>query len=412
MATIKIRFRPSSVKDKGGTLYYQIIHKRQVKQLYTGFHLKNNEWDATNSSVIIDSGGNRSRTIYLSSVNDSIRIGQTKLKSIVAGFDLSGHDYTVEDVASRFVSPDALSGVVGFTRKLVDELCRMGKKSMARRYRVTLSNLLKFTGDREVSWGEINSTFVTGFEEFLRKRGLCRNSTSFYMRNLRSIINRAIECDHEVPRNPFRHVYMGIDKTVKRAVTLKTVCRIRDIDLRAYPHLDFARNVFMFAFYTRGMSFIDIAFLKKSDVSNGVITYFRRKTSQQIQVRLESQTLEIMKKLGKSNTAYLLPLIGNDVADADSQYRNMYHRVNRNLKKLGEMLQLETKLTLYVARHAWASIAHHNHVPISTISKAMGHDSETTTLIYLSSIDSSAVDKANRKIMLLMNGENEDESQH
>lgn len=412
MATIKIRFRPSSVKDKGGTLYYQIIHKRQVKQLYTGFHLNNNEWDATNNSVIIDSRGNRSRTIYLSSVNDSIRIGQTKLKSIVAGFDLSGHDYTVEDVVSRFVSPEVLSGVVGFTRKLVDELCRMGKKSMARRYRVTLSNLLKFTGDREVSWGEINSTFVTGFEEFLRKRGLCRNSTSFYMRNLRSIINRAVERDHEVPRNPFRHVYMGIDKTVKRAVTLKTVCRIRDIDLRAYPHLDFARNVFMFAFYTRGMSFIDIAFLKKSDVSNGVITYFRRKTSQQIQVRLESQTLEIMKKLGESNTAYLLPLIGNDVADADSQYRNMYHRVNRNLKKLGEMLQLETKLTLYVARHAWASIAHHNHVPISTISKAMGHDSETTTLIYLSSIDSSAVDKANRKIMLLMNGGNEEELQY
>lgn len=71
------------------------------------------------------------------------------------------------------------------------------------------------------------------------------------------------------------------------------------------------------------------------------------------------------------------------------------------------MLKLETKLTLYVARHAWASIAHHNNVPISTISKAMGHDSETTTLIYLSSIDSSVVDKANRKIMSLMKGEHD-----
>ena len=195
---------------------------------------------------------------------------------------------------------------------------------------------------------------------------------------------------------------MGVDKTVKRAVTLKTVCKIRDVNLSAYPHLDFARNVFMFSFYTRGMSFVDIAFLRKSDLTNGVITYFRRKTSQQIQVRVENQTRDIMDKLGENSTLYLLPIIGSETIDADSQYRNVYHRVNRNLRKLGEMLKLETKLTLYVARHAWASIAHHNNIPISTISKAMGHDSETTTLIYLSSIDSSVVDKANRRIMSLM----------
>lgn len=56
----------------------------------------------------------------------------------------------------------------------------------------------------------------------------------------------------------------------------------------------------------------------------------------------------------------------------------------------------------YISRHAWASIAHHNDVPLSTISKAMGHDSETTTQIYLSTLDTSVVDRANRKIMALM----------
>lgn len=402
MATIKIRFRPSSVKDKGGTLYYQIIHMRLVKQLYTGYHLRDGEWDSESGSIIINKDCDPSRSKYLSLVMDEIKESMSRLTAIVVRLDSSGNNYTVEDVVSAFASPMTVTGVVSFTCKLVDDLRRMGKMSMARRYSLTLNSLLKFTGDKEVVWNDFNSTFVTGFEEFLRKRGLCRNSTSFYMRNLRSIINRASECDYELPSNLFKHVYMGVDKTVKRAVTLKTVCKIRDMDLSVYPHLDFARNVFMFAFYTRGMSFVDMAFLKKSDVSNGVITYFRRKTSQQIQVRLESQTRDVMEKLGKSGNSYLLPLIKSDTADADSQYRNTYHRVNRNLKKLGEILKLETKLTLYVARHAWASIAHHNNVPISTISKAMGHDSETTTLIYLSSIDSSVVDKANRRIMALM----------
>lgn len=405
MATIKIRFRPSSVKDKNGTLYYQIIHMRLVKQLYTEHRLRDDEWDNESGTVMICNGCDRTRATYLSSVKEDIRDGLTRLKAIVARLDSSGRSYTVEDVASAFISPTTITGVVSFTRKLIDDLHKMGKKSMSRRYELTLNSFLKFTDEKEVAWDSFDSTLVTGFEEFLRNRGLCRNSTSFYMRNLRSIINRASEHDYEVPRNPFKHVYMGIDKTVKRAVSLKTLCKIRDINLSAYPHLDFARNVFMFSFYTRGMSFVDIAFLRKTDLSNGVITYFRRKTSQQIQVRVENQTRDVMEKLGESTTAYLLPIIGNEIADADSQYRNVYHRVNRNLRKLGEMLKLETKLTLYVARHAWASIAHHNNVPISTISKAMGHDSETTTLIYLSSIDSSVVDKANRKIMSLMKGE-------
>lgn len=397
-----MRFRPSSVRDKDGTLYYQIIHMRLVKQLYTDYRLRDEEWDSESGTVVISDDCERSRARYLSTVKDEVKDGLARLKAIVDRLEASGKAYTVEEVASEFVSPATVTGVVSFTRKLIDDLRKMGKKSMARRYNLTLNSLLKFTKEKEIAWDDFTSTLVTGFEEFLRQRGLCRNSTSFYMRNLRSIINRASEHDYEVPRNPFKHVYMGVDKTVKRAVTLKTVCKIRDINLSAYPHLDFARNLFMFSFYTRGMSFVDIAFLRKTDLTNGVITYFRRKTSQQIQVRVENQTREIMDKLGESTTSYLLPIIGSENTDADSQYRNVYHRVNRNLKKLGEMLKLDTKLTLYVARHAWASIAHHNNIPISTISKAMGHDSETTTLIYLSSIDSSVVDKANRRIMSLM----------
>ena len=295
-------------------------------------------------------------------------------------------------------------GVASFTRRLVDDLHRLGKKSMARRFTQTLSVFQKFTDGREVAWRDFSPLLLTGFEQYLRGRGLCRNSTSFYMRNLRSIVNRAAEQGHETPGNPFRHVYMGVDKTVKRAVTLATVCRIRDADLTGRPHLDFARNLFMFSFYTRGMSFVDIAFLRKSDLSDGVITYFRRKTSQRIQVRLEAPARDIMESLGESGTSYLLPVITSETSDADTQYRAAYHRVNRNLRRLGEMLGLENRLTLYVARHTWASIAHRNNVPISTISEAMGHDSETTTLIYLNSIDSSAVDKANRKILSLMRG--------
>lgn len=180
----------------------------------------------------------------------------------------------------------SMVGLVSFTRHLINDLEKIGKKAMVKRFETTLNSLLRYTEGKEVSWKNLSPTFVLGFETFLMKRGLCRNSTSFYMRNLRAIVNRAAEPGFDVPNNLFKHVYTGVDKTVKRAVSLDVIRKIRDLDLTGRPALDFARKVFLFSFYTRGMSFVDIAFLKKSNLHNGLIIYCRRKTRQQLRVKI------------------------------------------------------------------------------------------------------------------------------
>lgn len=406
MATIKVKYRPSSVKGKDGTLFFQIIHLRQVRQIYTGMHIGEEEWNAEYASVVRPSEAGPERIKYLDSIAGSLKEWHTKLLCIVSELDNKGKPYTAQDVAAAFNSMSVIVGLVSFMRKQIEDMRKIGKLSAVRRLSVTLNSLLRYTEGNEVAWNDVSSTFILGYEEYLRKRGLCRNSTSFYMRNLRAIVNRAAEENIEVPRNPFKHVYMGVDKTIKRAVSLDAIRMIRDIDLGGHPSLDFARKVFMFAFYTRGMSFVDIAFLKKSDLHNGVITYSRRKTRQQLTVRIEPETRMIIDSFGKNGTSYLLPIITDEHNNVEQQYENAYYRINRNIQKIGDMLGLETKLTLYVARHAWASIAHSNNVAVSTISKAMGHDSEKTTIIYLQSLDTSSVDKANRDIIRMMDGIN------
>lgn len=404
MATIKLKYRKSSVKGNCGTLFFQIIHKRQVRQIYTEWHISDDEWDAKTATIVIPSGIVTERAGYLSSVTTSIKECQSKLVSIIRQFDQNGLPYSAQDVVMAYSTRYAIIGLVSFTRKLIDDMKRIGKKAPVKRFGTTLNSLLRYTNGNEVAWNDLTSTFILGFESFLMKRGLCRNSTSFYMRNLRAIVNRAIEQDFEVPRNPFKHVYMGVDKTLKRAVSIGIIRKIRDIDLSEYPSLDFARRVFIFAFYTRGMSFVDIAFLKKRDLHNGEITYCRRKTRQQIKVKIEPETRMLIDSFGSSETDYLLPIITKKGCDVERQYESAYYRINRNLQKVGKMLGLETKLTLYVARHAWASIALENNVAMATISKAMGHDSEKTTTIYLQSLDTSSVDDANSDIIRMIAG--------
>ena len=399
MATVKVKFRASSVEMKEGTLYYQVIHNRIVRQVHTGYKLFPSEWDAGISEVAAASCAEEGRRNYLLSVKTALADDLSRLKSVIARLERSDTGYTADKVVELFSSPADCGGFVSFARQLIKELKQIGKRRTAETYTTALNSFLRFRGERDLLFEEVDSNRMVQYETFLKENGICPNSSSFYMRNLRAIYNRAVERELTVQRYPFKHVYTGVDKTVKRAVPLKAVRRIRDLDLTLSPALDYARDLFMFSFYTRGMSFVDMAYLKKRDLQNGVLIYRRQKTGQQLFIKWEKPMQEIVDKYDTSGTPYLLPIIRNMESDTRRQYKNAAHLVNGKLKKLGQQLGLAIPLTSYVARHAWASIAKSKNIPISTISEAMGHDSENTTRIYLASLDTSVVDKANSLIL-------------
>ena len=81
------------------------------------------------------------------------------------------------------------------------------------------------------------------------------------------------------------------------------------------------------------------------------------------------------------------------------QYKTMLHKTNKALKKVAALAGIPVQLTMYVARHSWASAARSKNIPLSVISEGMGHDSEQTTRIYLASLDTAVIDKANRLIL-------------
>lgn len=147
------------------------------------------------------------------------------------------------------------------------------------------------------------------------------------------------------------------------------------------------------------MSFIDMTFLRKVDLKNGYVTYRRRKTGQKLTIKWTKDMQIILDKYPENKTDYLLPIIRKPCKNEWCVYRNMSYKVNRNLKAIAEMLEIPISLTLYVARHSWASAAKAKRIPLSVISDGMGHDSETTTKIYLANLDTSAVDKANSIIL-------------
>lgn len=397
MATVKVKFRPSTVADREGTIYYQIIHDRKVRQLLSDYHIFPNEWNENRSSVTISPSNKRSS--FLLSIRERIRWDVERLVKINRKLDTDGLSYTADDVIDEFNKYVNDYSLFNFMESIIAKLKQNGKIRTAETYRVTLNSFKKFRQDEDIMLDSLTSEIMEAYEAWHHSRGVTPNSISFYTRILRAVYNRAVENDIIENRNPFRHVYTGVDKTVKRALPLSIVKKIKVLNLSMTPALDFARDMFLISFYLRGMSFIDMAFLKKSDLKNGYVTYRRRKTGQQLVIEWTKEMQVVLDKYPDNETDYLLPIIKTLGTNERYTYRNVGYNINHNLKKIAQMVGISIPLTLYVARHSWASAAKTKGIPLSVISEGMGHDSETTTQIYLANLDTSVVDRANAVIL-------------
>lgn len=399
MASVKIKFRTSTVKGGQGTIFYQVIHNRVARQVKTGYRIYESEWNG-NLSEIVMPRFDETRKAYLSEIRGKVANDTRKFRRIMASLEHNGNPYTSDDVVSAFVSFNPQNSFFSFMEEVIANLIKLGKIRISETYTTSLNSFRRFRNDKDVPLDKIESDMMQAYEAWLKTNGVSPNSSSFYMRNLRAVYNRAVEKELMPQRFPFKHVYTGVDKTVKRAVPLKTIRRIKEMDLSLNPSADFARDMFLFSFYTRGMSLVDMAYLKKKDLANGILSYRRRKTGQQLLIRWEKPMQEIVDKYDTESSIYLLPIIKpHSKKDERTQYIYAGHNINRNLKSIGRNLGLSLPLTMYVARHSWASAARSKNVPLSIISEGMGHDSEATTRIYLASLDNMVIDRANSLIL-------------
>lgn len=373
MASIKVKFRCSSLPDSEGTIYYQIIHDRKTRQLFTDYHLFASEWSERHSTVATVCGG--SRVSLMVSIKEHIRLDVERLTKIVRQFDSRCLEYSADDIVEEYKRFTREYSLFNFMKGVIRNLRRNHKIRTSETYQAALNSFRQFRGNKDILLDCITSDVMESFEAWHRQRGNTSNTFSFYARILRATYNRAVEQNIIENRYPFRHVYTGVDKTVKRALPLNIIRKIKSLNLKLSPALDYARDMFMMSFMLRGMSFIDMAYLRKSDLSHGYVSYRRRKTGQRLMIEWTEDMQRVVDKYPENNSDYLLPIIRQRGLNERCVYRTTGYKINSNLKKLAGMVGLTMPLTLYVARHSWASVARAKGIPVSVISEGMGHDS-------------------------------------
>ena len=410
MTSFNFILRPSTKCGRHtGSLSLRIIHDRKVKTVTLPFRLYPDEWDTVRQSVIYPENDSE-RTIYLKEIETRIETELASLKSITAASEQQGR-YNIGDIMDKYYHKQNAGNLLNWSRRLVSELIRKGQYRLAKAYNTVSKGLIKYNLNTDLPLSHINACLIKGFENYLREHGKKPNTISFYMRNLRSLYKKAVAAGH-IPtsrEDPFAGVYTKVKPATKRALTVDETVKLYEIDFDSLrrehksaadaeyiENLYFSWRLFMFCFFAQGMSFIDMVYLRKENIRNGVCTYYRRKTKQQVEIELNAGMWQIIESFAHDvkHSLYLFPIITGEGETARRQYESALRTQNRRLKALAKLAAINSKVSTHVSRHTFATITRNSGLPVGAISEMLGHTTEKMTYNYFASFGNTVSQQA------------------
>ena len=250
-------------------------------------------------------------------------------------------------------------GFIAYAWRYVGRLQAEGRYDAAHKMGTYISRFAAYLGKNDISFTDFGPLLIRNYHAWLQDRRLGQNSISLYIRNLKRVYRQAVKDGQAAEQHPFDGMDVSYRvKKNKNGLTLDEVRRLQRLDLSgSHPSLSFARDLFLFAIFTNGMTGSDLFYLTKDNIKGDQLIYTSKATGKEETVTWNHYLQEIVDKYSRPDTPYLFPVItSNDPKEQWKQHDAAIHTINRNLKKVGQIIGFSFPLTLTVAHHTWKSI--------------------------------------------------------
>lgn len=405
MGTVRVVLRKCrKLKDGRYPLAIRLTHNKKVKYIFTGHSALEREWNGKYPHYLDKKHPNQKE------LNQYLFQEYSKANNQLIKLEQTGKPYTVYDLHSKSTNRTSPTTLFKFSESLIDKLTKSDRIGNAENYKTAINAVNRFSNGKDFHFEEINYKWLTDFEAYHYSRGNSPVSLSVYLRSIRSLFNKAImhgiveESYYPFGRNKYT---IPTGPSRKRAISKEDIIKIENLELTEGSYLWHTRNYFLFSFYTMGMNWSDMAHLKLKSIINGRIEYIRlktkRKTVKAFSIKINPKIQEILNYYtnGIGNEAYILPIIKRTDTPfiIREDIKNRLRRYNKNLERIGNLCGIEEKLTSYVSRHSWATIAKKSGIDIGIIADALGHQDTAVTRTYLDSFGSDEIDTINEQVI-------------
>ena len=380
----------------------RFIHERTSKQLSLGVSVEPCYWDKEVEMLTADCP----KRVTLQSQIDSALAGYRKKIQRLEALDMKVDFDNLFDLTSK-CTPQLVDS---YFERQIAAMKQAGKINTAIKYTATRTSLVKFH-PAKLRFEDITPNLLVDFETFLRGEGNQSNSIATKFSVLKAVYKKAVaDKIFLCKENPFVLYKLGKHwtQTRKRAVHKEDIQRLiqAELPITRSPYTEFARDIFLFSYFSAGINFKDIATLRYNDMEEDRIFYRRHKTGKAMTCRLHPQAKAIIARYAYSEAMqedYIFPILDCHIHRTEQQIHNRVHKVlihiNRELKEWSKRLGLVTNLTTYVARHTYATVLKRSGVSVALISESLGHSDLSTTQIYLDSFENSQIDAAMQHLL-------------
>ena len=398
---VVILYKSKLLSNGEHPLMLRVTQKRKRKYVALGISCPANLWDEQKK---LPKKTHPNREFIKAVIHQKILVYQNKLLENPQLGD------SAETLINAVENHKVEKQVFPFFDELIDRLTKAGKIGTAQAYKETKRDLKLFLGKSTLLFTDIDQRFLNRYETYFRSKGLADTTISFYFRTLQAAFNKAIqEGIVEAAYYPFKDFRISKFNTTtqKRAITKEDIQKLAQLPVESSSHLYEPRQYFLFSYYGQGINFRDIAFLKWSDVVEGRVFYQRAKTGKFLQFKLLPPAQGIIDyyrpKEDYDRNSYIFPIVNEHIHRTPTQIDNrldkVLKRVNKGLKQLARLADISVNLTMYVARHTYATVLKRSGIAIPVISEAMGHSNPEITQVYLKSFADEVIDEANEHLL-------------
>ena len=404
MASVKVLLYTSKMLKNGEhPILLRIIKDRQQIKISLGINCHADQWDDSNNQP------KRRHPLY-HEIKTAIAKAEKNAEKLILDYENQDKPYTLDELKAKLLRQDKKTAVYEYIDECVKRLKSTGRIGYGDIFHATKKSLMAYQGEKDFFFLQINHSFLSRWEEYHMQKGTKPNAFFVYIRTFKTILNMAKK-EELVPSefDPFKDISFARFKRIKtrhRAISKAEIDKLIKLDLEEGSLPFHARNYFVFSFYCRGINIVDIAHLKWTDIKEDQLFYKRRKTKENFIMGLLPPAKDILEhcrtNFFRGNDSYIFPVLTEfykTEQQKDNRINKVSQQVNAALKELGTKAGISEPLTTYVARHSFASVLKKSGVPTSQISEMMGHDSETTTRIYLQSFENEVLDEASKALL-------------
>ena len=383
MASVTVVLKRNKPKPNGDyPLYLRIIKNRKTVFESLGIHVPEALWDDVNKRV-------------KGKYPNSARVNNTIAKKIAEANDkvleLEGKSGGVKQIKKE-LSQKVTGSFVDYFNTYIDELKKAKSAGNHRKSKSILKKFVDYLGTRDITFDEFSIDFLKSYEKYLRVKGNSTNTVHANLKVFRMLFNRAVDEDVIQPHNnPFLKYKLKWDNVEKIFLTENELVDFAKVTTEEGSTIKKHQDMFVFACYAGGIRISDLLQLRWENFDGESIRFFIHKTKNHLSIKLPKSALAIINRYKPKDVekpvGYIFPILKNEdnLTNPDDLLQKISSataHANKNLKSIAKRANIEKTITFHSSRHTWATRALAKGMPVTHVSKLMGHANLQVTMGY------------------------------